>query len=155
EASARQQADADQLNTVLVTLVAAQRLKRAALIDLLAGRLFEERLAALPAVLRDDIRQALKTTPARRNEVQKYLAAKFQAALSPAGPALEQALARRYPGEYAGARKIDDAIAALLKKRVVFPEIRALYDLPGSVPTRLLRRGDYLNPGAEVEPGAL
>ncbi len=41
------------------------------------------------------------------------------------------------------------------QKRKTFPEIRALYDLPGSVPTHFLRRGDYLNPGAEVQPGVL
>ncbi len=155
EASARQQADADRHNAALDAAVAAQRGRRAALIATLGKRLFEERLAGLPAVLRDDVRRALKTPAAKRGEVQKYLAAKFQADLSPAGPALEQALARRYPNVYAGARTIDEAIAAMLKKRIVFPEIRALYDLPGSVPTRLLRRGDYLEPGAEVEPGAL
>jgi hypothetical protein len=39
-------------------------------------------------------------------------------------------------------------------KRVVLPSIRALYDLDANAPpTKILRRGDPLNPGDEVEPG--
>src|SRR5439155_10530375 len=40
-------------------------------------------------------------------------------------------------------------------KRRTFPEIRAIYDLPGEAKTPLLRRGDYRNPGPEVQPAAL
>lgn len=50
---------------------------------------------------------------------------------------------------------LEQRIAEQRTRIKTFPEIRALYDLPGSVPTRILRRGDYLNPGDEVQPGVL
>src|SRR5262249_19752452 len=120
-----------------------------------AQKLAEERLAALPAEIRDDVRLALQTPPAKRNDVQKYLAGKFHLFVYPGNPALEQALAARFAKEYAQAKEIDQVIAQLQAKRITFPEIRALYDLPGEVPTRILRRGEYTNPGAEVKPGVL
>jgi hypothetical protein len=119
----------------------------------LGKKLFDERLAALPAVIRDDVRLAIETPAPKRTEVQKYLAGKFERDLRPAGAALEQQL-RRTPG-YAGVKAIDQSIAGIQAKRKSFPEIRALYDLPGEAVTKLLRRGDYLNPGAEVTPGTL
>jgi hypothetical protein len=120
-----------------------------------AESLFADRLAKLPEPIREDVRVALATAPPQRTEVQKYLAGKFQKELRPEGPALEQALAAGYPpylsrqAELAAALKIEET------KRLTFPEIRALYDLPGEATTRLLRRGDYLNPGPEVQPGVL
>jgi hypothetical protein len=154
EATAVEQAAAAKHNSGIDAAIIEQRKKRSSLVALLTMRLAEERLAALPVEIRDDVRIALKTPPRKRNEVQKYLATKFQLVVYPAGPALEQTLAKRYP-EYAGTRKFDEAIAAQEKKRIILPEIRALYDLPGSVPTHFLRRGDYLNPGAEVKPGVI
>jgi hypothetical protein len=154
EGTASEQADAAKHNAQIDAAIVEQRKKRTALIASLTARLAEERLAALAAEIRDDVRMALKTPPRSRNEVQKYLASKFQLVIYPGGPALEQTLSKRFP-EYAGAKKIDEAIAGLERKRLVVPEIRALYDLPGSVPTHFLRRGDYLNPGAEVQPGVL
>ena len=47
------------------------------------------------------------------------------------------------------------AIAVKQKTRIVFDEIRALYDLPGNVPTPILRRGDFKNLGDPVPPGVL
>jgi hypothetical protein len=154
EATAHEAAEAARHNGALDAAIAAQTRQRTALVSALAQKLFAERLAALPAALRDDVRVALDTPPAKRDEVQKYLAGKFQAELRPAGAALEQALAKR--PDFAAVRQLDGVIAGLRqKKRPPFPEIRALYDLPGTVPTHVLRRGDYLNPGAEVQPGAL
>jgi hypothetical protein len=154
EATAVEQAASTKHNAGVDAAIVEQRKKRTALIASLTTRLAEERLANLPVEIRDDVRLSLKTPPRKRSEVQKYLASKFQLVVYPGGPALEQTLAKRYP-EYAGAKKIDETIAALEKKRIVHPEIRALYDLSGSVPTYFLRRGDYLNPGAEVKPGVL
>jgi hypothetical protein len=149
-----EQAAATKYNAGIDAGIIEQRKKRSALVASLTTRLAEERLAALPIEIRDDVRIALKTPPRKRNEIQKYLASKFQLVVYPGGPALEQTLSKRFP-EYAGTKKFDEAVAQLERKRVVLPEIRALYDLPGSVPTYFLRRGDYLNPGAEVKPGVL
>jgi hypothetical protein len=120
-----------------------------------AETLFADRLAKLPEAIREDVRGALATAPPQRTEVQKYLAGKFQKELRPEGPALEQALAAAYPQYTARQAELAAAIKDEEGKRRTFAEIRALYDLPGEATTHLLRRGDYLNPGPEVQPGVL
>src|SRR5262249_49985309 len=116
---------------------------------------FTERLAKLPAQIRDDVRAAIMAPPAKRNEVQKYLATKFEGELKPAGPALDKALGEMYADFKTKSDVATKAIAAEEKHRRTLAEIRAFYDLPGEVKTHLLRRGDYLNPGPEVAPGTL
>jgi cytochrome c553 len=120
-----------------------------------AGRLFADRLAALPEVIRADVKLALATAPNLRSEVQKYLAGKFQNELRPPPAGLDAILDKSYP-EYKSKREaLQASINAEKAKVKPLAEIRALYDLPGEVKTQLLRRGDYLNPGMEVQPGVL
>jgi hypothetical protein len=76
EASAEQERALREHNAA-VERVAAQRQK--AIQELLtrqARLLFEARLRAVPAVIRADVRASLEAAPARRSEVQKYLATK-------------------------------------------------------------------------------
>jgi hypothetical protein len=155
EASASEQADAAKHNAGVDAAIAALRSKHAQYVAAQGKRLFEMRLAALPAVIREDVRTALLAPPAKRSEVQKYLASKFGSELRPVRSALEKALQGAFPEHAARTAALAHAVQAESQKRRTFPEIRALYDLPGEVPTRLLRRGDYLNPGAEVQPGVL
>src|SRR5581483_10993517 len=109
----------------------------------------------LPEAIREDVRAAINTEAAKRNEVQKYLAGKFEASLRPAPAVLPKVLTDTYPDF----KSKTDNLTALIKteeaKKRSFPEIRAFYDLPGEAKTPLLRRGDYLNPGPEVQPGVL
>src|SRR5262249_18535891 len=116
-------------------------------------RLFEDRLARTPAAIREDVRTALNTAPARRTEVQKYLAAKFAQELRPPLPGLVTTLLGSYPEFRARHQRLQAAVATEEAKRRTFAEIRAFYDLPGEAKTPLLRRGDYLHPGSEVRPG--
>jgi hypothetical protein len=154
-ASAAQEKAAREHNARIDAALAALRTQAQTLERRFAERLFKDRLAAVPEAIRADVSAALAADPGKRTEVQKYLADKFQNELRPVGPALNQALTKGYP-EYARASA---ALAQTVKKeeanRRSFPEIRALYDLPGEPKTHLLRRGDYLNPGREVQPGAV
>lgn len=118
-------------------------------------RLFDERLAKLPEAIRVDVSAAISAEPAKRTEVQKYLAEKFQKDLRPDAKTLPKVLSETYADYTAAAKPPESAIAAAEAKRITFPEIRALYDLPGDVKTTVLRRGDYRTPGHEVLPGAL
>jgi hypothetical protein len=120
-----------------------------------AERLFAERLAKLPEPIREDVRAALSAPPAKRTVVQKYLAEKFQKELRPPPQALSPILTSTYPDYATKSKERTASIRAEEAKRRTYPEIRALYDLPGEAKTHLLRRGDYLNPGPEVQPGAL
>jgi hypothetical protein len=120
-----------------------------------ADKLFNDRLAGLPEPIRANVKLALATVPASRNEVQKYLALKFQADLRPAPAQLPDVLARAYPDFGKQNGELTAAIQAEQAKRPALAEIRALYDLPGEAKTPLLRRGDYQHPGFEVQPGVL
>lgn len=117
-------------------------------------RLFDERLAVLPAQIRDDVKQSLDLKPDARNEVQKYLADKFAKTLRPAGKELDAALAK-IEDYVVSTKKLNGEIAAEDSRRRHFDEVRALYDLPGEVKASVLLRGDPLVPGPPVEPGVI
>jgi hypothetical protein len=155
EATEAQEKDAKEHNVTVDAAVNKLKRESADLTKEYGDRLIQDRLAKLPEAIREDVRVAVTTDQAKRTEVQKYLAGKFQAELKPAGPALTKALAETYPEFKTRSAQIDAAIRAEEAKRRTFHEIRAVYDLPGSVETPLLRRGDYRNPGPAVTPGVL
>ena len=154
EASAVQEQEAKEHNAKIDAVIAGLKKQQQELQQAYAAKLFDIELAKLPAAIRDDVKTALALDPAKRNEVQKYLAAKFQAELKPAGPILQKKLLEN--AEYkAKEQPLAQAIQKEEAKKRNFPEIRAFYDLPGEAKTPLLRRGDYLQPGPEMKPGVL
>jgi hypothetical protein len=155
-ASAVQEKAKNEHNGRIDALVAGLRKESAELNKVFGERLLNERLAKLPEAIRDDVKTSLATDPAKRTDVQKYLAGKFQNELRPLDPnVLVKALSDTYPEFKTKFQEVESKIKAEEGKRITFPEIRAAYDLPGEVKTPLLRRGDYLNPGPEVQPGTL
>jgi hypothetical protein len=120
-----------------------------------AEKLFGARLAVLPEAIREDVRVALAADAAKRDAVQNYLAGKFQKDLRPDAAALAAILPKMYPDYVKKSAALAESAKVEEAKRRTLPEIRALYDLPGEVHTPLLRRGDYLNPGQDVQPGVL
>jgi hypothetical protein len=156
EATEAQEREAKEHNARVDAAVARLRQQGEELRRRFAERLFADRLARLPAPIRDDVRAAvLAGPPARRTEVQKYLAGKFEKELRPDSAALVAVLKSSYPEYAAQDAALAEQARAEEAKRRTFNEIRALYDLPGEATTHLLRRGDYLNPGPEVLPGVL
>jgi hypothetical protein len=155
EATQSQQAAAAEHNGKLDQRITELRQEIDALKAQFGQRLFDERLAKLPEPIREDLKTALATDPAQRNEVQKYLAEKFQAELRPDPEPLAKALAETYPDYATGVQEREKLIAAEDARRVVFPEIRALYDLAGEPQSPLLLRGDYRTPGPPMTPGVL
>jgi hypothetical protein len=117
-----------------------------------ADRLGEVRLAALPAPIRSDVREALRTPAARRNEVQKYLAAKFEASLT-VNP--EEVSAGLNPAEKEAVTVIERQIHEVETNRRKWGKLQALYDVGPPPTTHLLIRGSEQSPGAEVPPGFL
>ena len=112
-------------------------------------KVFNERLAKLPEAIREDVKAALAADPKKHTEIQKYLVAKFAAELKPAELKLFE-----LDVEYATrVKSLLADIAGQQKLVKAFPEIRAMYDLPGEPKTPVLRRGDYLKPGPEVGAG--
>jgi hypothetical protein len=116
-----------------------------------AQMVFDERLAKLPEAIRADVKFALTADPKKHTEIHKYLAAKFAPELRPA-----EAMLLKLDAEYA--RQVESLAGEIAKRQKLvktFPEIRAMYDLPGEPKTPVLRRGDYLKPGPEVSAGVL
>ncbi|MBI3464412.1 MAG: DUF1553 domain-containing protein [Planctomycetes bacterium] len=109
----------------------------------------EERLAKLPQVLQDDLRRMLATPAEKRNEIQKYLAEKFEALLR-----IDAAELRKIdPAFKKLGEESDQKIQAIDAKRKPVPMIQALWDRGEPSPTYVLLRGNYLTPGQRVEPG--
>jgi mono/diheme cytochrome c family protein len=155
DATAAQEKDAREHNAKIDAAIAALRKQADELRRRHAEQLFEMRLAALPAAIREDVRAAVGTAPPKRSEVQKYLADKFQKELRPEGQTLAAALAKADPDYVKQDAALAQEIARHEGQRRRFEEIRAFYDLPGEAKTPLLRRGDYHDPGPEVPPGTL
>jgi hypothetical protein len=116
------------------------------------ARLREARLRLLPEPIRADTRLAVDTPVAKRNEVQKYLAAKFEAALRVSPEEVAAALA---PADRTETEKILARVATLEASRRSPGKIQALYDVGPPPPTYVLKRGNFENPGEEVPPGFL
>jgi hypothetical protein len=129
------------------------RKKADALQEEFAGYLYTGRLGKLPQTIRDDVRRALATDPAKRNEIQKYLADKFEKELRPDRQTLDRLLPEQFLTYKSRLKEIEDAVKAEKAKRGIGAEIRAAYDVPGEAKTYVLHRGEYGEPGPEVQPG--
>lgn len=107
------------------------------------------RLTQLPDVLREDLKVMLAVAPSQRNEVQRYLAAKFEKQLTISHAELKKL-------DDAFAKQANDAeqrLAALQGRRPPEPKIQALWDRGSPSPTYIYRRGNADMPGKIVDPG--
>lgn len=108
----------------------------------------QQQLAMLPEAIRADVASMLATPADQRNEVQKYLAEKFEAQLK----LTEKQLAA--DKEYKQlAATIKPVVDSWESQRKQLPGIRALWDRGQPSPTYVFRRGDYRQPGRLVGPG--
>lgn len=116
----------------------------------LRTKLLDERLAALPDAVQADLRTLNEVEPAKRSDVQKYLAEKFSTVLtiSPAD------LVAKFPGIKVETDNLRKQIAAQKAMLWEKPQVRALYEMGGEASRAyLLRRGEALAPVEPVEPG--
>lgn len=129
-------------------------------VDELGGRLaalrkpYEEklataRLAKLPEPIRADVWTAVQTRADQRNEVSKYLAGKFEAALKVKPEEVAAALDEKDRAAVAAAER---EIAGLKGRRRSWGHLQVVYDTGPPPPTHLLRRGNHLTPGGTVPP---
>ncbi len=90
--SPKQRAEAERHNAELDRQVAELRKSQADVRAPVRATLAAARLAAIPEPIRDDVKTAVGTEAAKRTEVQKYLAEKFQASLNVSDADVEAAL---------------------------------------------------------------
>jgi hypothetical protein len=113
-------------------------------------RLLDERLAALPAPVRDELKAIVTVPEAKRSDVQRYLADKFQDTIT----ITLADLAKRFDEFSPEFKQAQQALAEQRKKLRSAPQIRALFDMGGEPSAAyLMLRGDAQTPGARVQPG--
>ncbi|MBI1914611.1 MAG: DUF1549 domain-containing protein, partial [Planctomycetes bacterium] len=115
-------------------------------------KLFEARLAKLPEVLRADTAAALATPGAKRTAIQTYLAEKLGPSLSVPPEEVSQSLSK---ADRARTTALDKQLAALKGRRQTLPKIQAAWEAwqGAPPPAHVLRRGNHVTRGAEVQPG--
>jgi hypothetical protein len=112
--------------------------------------LLDERLAALPSSVKEDLKKVVATPEEKRSELQKYLAEKFQDTLK----ITTEDLGKRFEEFKPEMEKTQKVIDEQKKKLRPKPQIRALFDMGGEPSAAyLLRRGDAQTPGEPVQPG--
>ena len=116
---------------------------------------FEDEIGKLPSPIRKDVRDALLKNKEKRTAIEAYLASKFQSRIQPEKAQLQKSLIERYPGYRDVHQNKENQMQNLRTRLIHFEEIRALYDLPGSVMTPFLMRGDPLTPAEPVSPGVV
>ncbi|WP_298861492.1 DUF1553 domain-containing protein [uncultured Gimesia sp.] len=154
-ATKKQKQAADKTNAEVDKTIKALKAEFEKYKQELKDQIFAKRLAALPVEIRDDVKTAFATKKESRNDIQKYLFEKFKKQLSPDTKDLDQIYKANFPAYVTKGKALNDQVAAEEKHRVIFGEVRALYDLPGSVTTPVLLRGDPQTPGPDVDPGVI
>src|SRR5262249_12969614 len=90
------------------------------------ARLFEAKLKTIPEPIRADTKAALETPAAKRNEIQKYLAGKFEATLKPKPEEIDRALSTADREKLVSFGRQAEARSAGRRK---YGTIQALYDV--------------------------
>ena len=135
-------------NASLVQQVTREKTRLAQRARLLRTKQVDLRLGKLPAPLRADIRKMLVTAKAKRSEVQKYLASKFEKSLT-----IDDGALKKLEPEFAKASaETEKRIKSFEGQKKEAPFLRALWDRGTPSPTYVLRRGNYLTPGRKVHP---
>ncbi len=114
----------------------------------LKSKIIEKRIAEQHRDLQDDLRKLAATPAENRDEVQKYLARKFEALLK-----VDRAELKHDPTVAQESEDVERKIKLLEYKMIPEPKIRALWDRGAPSPTYILRRGVATSFGPYVEPG--
>jgi mono/diheme cytochrome c family protein len=112
-------------------------------------KIVEQRLALLPATLREDLQKVQETPAESRTDVQKYLAGKFEKLLK-----VEPEELKNFDAAYRKeAEEAEWKIKRIEYQKPPDPRIRALWDRGEPSPTYIQRRGDPNSFGRLVGPG--
>ncbi|MEO8126528.1 MAG: PSD1 and planctomycete cytochrome C domain-containing protein [Bryobacteraceae bacterium] len=142
----------DTHNKELETQLEPLRTQLAALRRPYESALLEKKLLAVPEPLRAETRSALSTAPAKRSEIEKYLAMKLGDLLKVPAEEVTGALST---GDQARAKPLQEAIQKIESQQQKYGKIQAVYDVGPASPAYFYRRGNIETPITEVQPGFL
>jgi len=139
-------------NAELDRQVSGHRSRIDTLRSTIRGRVLSEKARQVPEPIRADVLAAVAADAKQRNEIQKYLAGRFEKLLAVSDAEITEKLA-------ADERRVIEterrAIAVIESRRRRVGRIQALFDV-GQVPkTFVLTGGQHGKPGQPVEPGYL
>jgi hypothetical protein len=152
DVSAKEQQEIARWNAALDQQVAEFTKQRENVLRPHESRLKLAKLHTLPESIRQDTENALQTPVNKRDQVQKYLASKFESLLRVTP---DEVLASLSATEKEAVGRLEQRSAACRDRRRSFGKIQALYDVGPPPRTHLLKRGNYTSPGEEVQPGFL
>ena len=115
-------------------------------------KLTEDKLEAVPGVIRDDLRVALATDAEGRTEVQKYLVSKFGASVKVTDKEINSKVSQLDGEELS---RLQEELETWRGYRHKLHKVRALWDGDELPVIRLLQRGSVESPGPGVKPGFL
>ncbi len=114
------------------------------------AKLSAAKFETIPAVIRGDLQAALAVAADKRNEVQRYLADKL-------GPVVtvkpEEVAAALNEGEKKQVADLQQQIGTKKAQKKSWQNWQVVREPVPPTPTRLLKRGNFENPGVEVKPG--
>ena len=146
----KKQIDAD--NAKLNSQIATARKLIDAARQAARTRVLEKKRATVPSEIRSDVITAIGTDGKKRNEVQKFLAKRFEKLLAVSDDETAAALAE---SERTTIAEAGQRIADLESRKRTYGRVQALFDVGKAPTTFVLTRGDYRYPAAPVEPGYL
>jgi hypothetical protein len=152
DVSATEKEEIDHQNAEIDGQVEPWKRKLATLHRPYQRRLLEEKLVELPEPIREDLKTAVLTPSKERTAVEKYLMETLGPLVEVPGEEIQALMSEE---EKASARILKEKITQLGEGRRSYGWLHAVYDTGAPPPTHLLRRGDYLTPGPEVQPGFL
>lgn len=111
-------------------------------------RIFATKLASLPETDRQPVREAVSTAADKRNETQKRLVAEHGQKVAVAEAEIDASLT---PKEKQEVEQIDRDRHAAIQRRRSFGRIAFASEFSSPARTHVLRRGDWMRPGLEVQ----
>jgi len=150
--SDKQKAEIDRLNGEIDAKVKSLKSRESEIRGGYGAKLFDEKLASVPESDRALAKTAVQTPADKRNDDQKQLVSKYGAALTVKPEEINAALSEQHKADLADITK---QIGELNMKRQAYGTIQVVWEPTTPPPTYVLRRGNYLRPGLEVEPALL
>jgi hypothetical protein len=152
DVSKKDQAEIDAHNAQIDRDIAELKTKQDALRRPYRQKLYDKKLAALPELIRANVRVAVETAADKRSETQKDLAENLGGQIDVTPEEITAALTSNDKNAWA---KLDGQIGSLDSQRRSYGIIQVSVENSPPSSTYLLRRGDVTTPGTSVEPGML
>ena len=142
----------DENNERIDTAAAPIKRKLRGLYSPYEEELLDQRLTDVPEALRKDVKDALRIPARLRTPVEKYLVDKLEPLVGVSRGEVKPKLTQT---ERSQVEDLEKQLAGIEADRSSYGRLQTVYDVGPPPATHLLRRGDYLTPGPEVEPGFL